>query len=83
MTFADGTDLRVAEIGSKKGSAVHLVAGDGAELVVQLGPEPLDPGFDAERLAAIHFGERATTYCPTCQSDGRVYADRRRSRLLR
>jgi formamidopyrimidine-DNA glycosylase len=35
------------------------------------------------RLAAIHHGERQTTYCPTCQSDGRVYADRRLSRLLR
>ena len=35
------------------------------------------------RLAAIHYGERQTTYCPTCQADGRVYADRRLSRLLR
>ncbi|HYU19593.1 MAG TPA: Fpg/Nei family DNA glycosylase, partial [Chloroflexota bacterium] len=35
------------------------------------------------RLAAIHYGERVTTYCPSCQSDGRVYADRRLSRLLR
>jgi formamidopyrimidine-DNA glycosylase len=35
------------------------------------------------RLAAIHHGERQTTYCPACQSDGRVYADRRLSRLLR
>ena len=34
-------------------------------------------------FAAIHFGERVTTYCPTCQSDGRVYADRRLSRLLK
>ncbi|MBA2446869.1 MAG: Fpg/Nei family DNA glycosylase, partial [Chloroflexi bacterium] len=34
-------------------------------------------------LAAIHFGERVTTYCPTCQSAGRVYADRRLSRLLK
>jgi formamidopyrimidine-DNA glycosylase len=34
-------------------------------------------------LAAIYHGERQTTYCPTCQADGRVYADRRLSRLLR
>ena len=34
-------------------------------------------------LAAIHHGERQTTYCPSCQVDGRVYADRRLSRLLR
>lgn len=186
VRFADG-DLRVAEIGSKKRSAVHLVDGDGAEVVGYLGPDPLDRSFDANvlraalarqprqlksaltdqrviagignawadeilhrarlspllqtpklttdgvvglhdamqacieegiaygqrenyleklkadgraylrvhnrtgepcpvcqaRLAAIHFGDRATTYCPACQSDGRVYADRRLSRLLR
>jgi len=35
------------------------------------------------RLAAIHRGERQTTYCPSCQAGGRVYADRRLSRLLR
>jgi len=32
---------------------------------------------------AIHHGARQTTYCPRCQADGRVYADRRLSRLLR
>jgi formamidopyrimidine-DNA glycosylase len=180
-------DLRVAEIGTKKRSAVHLVEGDAGELVGKLGPDPLDPDFGPEAvqsalagqprqlksaltdqriiaglgnawsdeilhrarlsplihtsrltqdnftalvesmrvcieegiveglrenyleklkadrrtylrvhnrkgepcyvcrtsLAAIHFGERTTTYCPQCQSDGRVYADRRLSRLLR
>lgn len=187
VRFADGGDLRVAEIGSKKQSAVHFVNGDGSDLVAHLGPEPLDPSFGVEqlasalgrqrqqvksaladqrvlagignawsdevlhaasispvllttrltaeqigalhaalrscltsgielgrkdnyleklkgesrpylrvhnrkgqpcptcgaRLAAIHRGERQTTYCPTCQSDGRVYADRRLSRLLK
>ena len=185
--FADGTDLRVTEIGSRKQSAVLLVVGDGSSVVAHLGPEPLDPQFgvnelaaalggptrqlksalvdqrtlaglgkawsdevlhaarlspllstarltseqiaalhaalrarladgiararednylekarpdrrtylrvherDGEpcfvcetRLAAIHHGERQTTYCPTCQANGRVYADRRLSRLLR
>ena len=38
---------------------------------------------DPRVAAAIHHGERQTTYCPTCQADGRVYADRRLSRLLR
>ena len=187
LRFADGTDLRLAEIGAKKRSAAHLVDGDGSDLVSHLGPEPLDPEFGVEclaavlagrsaqiktvltdqrvlaglgnawsnevlhaarispllstarltseqvsalhaalreclaagiaqarednyleklkpdrraylrvhrrhgqpcfvcrvPLAAIHVGERVTTYCPTCQSAGRVYADRRLSRLLK
>ncbi len=185
--FADGSTIRVAEVGSRKRSAAYFVEGDGSELVAHLGPEPLDPAFGVEelaaalggtsrqlkpvltdqrriagignawsdeilhaarlapltptarlepaeiealhsairevlaegichalkdnyleklapdkraylrihkrqgqpcfvcqtRLAAIHYGERVTTYCPSCQSDGRVYADRRLSRLLR
>jgi formamidopyrimidine-DNA glycosylase len=187
VRFADGTDLRVTEIGPRKQSAVHLVIGDGSSLVAHLGPEPLAPEFGvtelaaalggpnrqvktalvdqhtlagignawsdeilhaarvspllstnrltseqivalhealrdrltdgivraradnyletarADRrtylrihkrerepcfvcgtpLAAIHHGDRQTTYCPSCQSEGRVYADRRLSRLLR
>jgi formamidopyrimidine-DNA glycosylase len=187
VRFADGTDLRVTEIGPRKQSAVHLVIGDGSPLAAHLGPEPLDPEFGVDELsaalggptrqiksalvdqrtlaglgntwsdevlhaarlspllstrrltpeqivalhaalrdrladgiacagednylekarpdrrtylcihnrdgepcfvcgtslAAIHHGERQTTYCPTCQADGRVYADRRLSRLLR
>jgi formamidopyrimidine-DNA glycosylase len=187
VRFADGGDLRVTEIGSRKQSAVLLVPGDGASVVAHLGPEPLDPVFGVHgladvlggpnrqlktalvdqqtlagignawsdevlhaaklspllstskltpgqvaalyealrdrlsdgiaralednylekaraehrpylrihgrtgepcpacstRLAAIHHGDRQTTYCPTCQADGRVYADRRLSRLLR
>jgi formamidopyrimidine-DNA glycosylase len=187
VRFADGTDLRIAEIGSRKQSAVYFVIGDGSSVVAHLGPEPLAPGFGVNELAvalgaptrqiksalvdqrtlagvgnawsdevlhaarlspllstarltseqivalhealrerltdgivrarednylskagpdrrtylrihnrngapcftcgttlaAIHHGERQTTYCPACQADGRVYADRRLSRLLR
>jgi formamidopyrimidine-DNA glycosylase len=187
IRFADGRDLRVTEIGSRKQSAVLLVVGDGASVVAHLGPEPLAPEFGVRELAAtlqgptrqiktalvdqrtiagignawsdevlhaarlspllstarltseqiealhgalrdrlsdgivragednylekarperrpylrvhgrdgepcfvcqtplaaIHHGERQTTYCPGCQVDGRVYADRRLSRLLR
>jgi formamidopyrimidine-DNA glycosylase len=187
VRFADGTDLRVTEIGSRKQSAVHFVVGDGSSLIAHLGPEPLAPEFGVNELAAalggparqvksalvdqrtlagignawsdevlhaarlspllstarltseqvaalyaalrdrladgivsalrdnyleklrpdrrpylrihkrdgepcfvcrtplaaIHHGERQTTYCPTCQVDGRLYADRRLSRLLR
>ncbi len=34
-------------------------------------------------IAVIYYEDRETYYCPTCQSAGKVYADRRRSRLLR
>lgn len=34
-------------------------------------------------LAAVYYSERETYYCPTCQTEGRVYADRRLSRLLK
>jgi len=34
-------------------------------------------------IAVIYYENRETYYCPTCQAGGRVYADRRRSRLLK
>lgn len=34
-------------------------------------------------LAAVHFAEHSTTYCPAEQTGGRVLKDRRLSRLLR
>ena len=34
-------------------------------------------------IAVIYYEERETYYCPTCQAGGKVYADRRRSRLFR
>ncbi len=34
-------------------------------------------------IAVIYYEDRQTYYCPACQSAGKVYADRRRSRLLR
>lgn len=35
------------------------------------------------RIAVIYYEDRETCYCPACQAEGKVYADRRRSRLLR
>jgi len=35
------------------------------------------------RIAVIYYEDRETYYCPLCQAEGKVYADRRRSRLLR
>lgn len=36
-----------------------------------------------ETIAAIHYAERVTCYCPRCQTGGKVLADRRLSRLLK
>jgi formamidopyrimidine-DNA glycosylase len=36
-----------------------------------------------EAIASIHFAESSLQYCPACQVEGRRYADRRLSRLLR
>lgn len=35
------------------------------------------------KIAVIYYEDRETYYCPVCQAEGKVYADRRRSRLLR
>ena len=34
-------------------------------------------------LKYVDFAEHTIVYCPTCQTNGTVYADRRRSKLLR
>lgn len=34
-------------------------------------------------IAAVYYSEKETYYCPTCQTRGKVYADRRLSRLLK
>jgi formamidopyrimidine-DNA glycosylase len=36
-----------------------------------------------EPIAVIYYEDRETYYCPVCQAGGKIYADRRRSRLLR
>lgn len=56
VRFDDGTDLRVTEIGSRKQSAVLLLEGDGSPAVAHLGPEPLDPEFEPDQLAAALGG---------------------------
>lgn len=35
------------------------------------------------RIAVVAYAERETYYCPACQTGGKVYADRRLSRLLK
>lgn len=36
-----------------------------------------------EALQRVDFAEHEVVYCPNCQTGGKVYADRRRSRLLK
>jgi formamidopyrimidine-DNA glycosylase len=36
-----------------------------------------------DTIRSVWMGDRETSYCPTCQTGGRVLADRRRSRFLR
>ncbi|HZC99177.1 MAG TPA: DNA-formamidopyrimidine glycosylase family protein [Actinomycetes bacterium] len=36
-----------------------------------------------DTIRSVWMGERETSYCPTCQTGGRVLADRRTSRFLR
>ena len=36
-----------------------------------------------DTIAAIHYSERVTCYCPAEQNDGKPFADRRLSRLLK
>jgi formamidopyrimidine-DNA glycosylase len=35
------------------------------------------------RIETVHYAEKETYYCPSCQTNGKVYADRRMSRLLK
>src|SRR5690606_4610039 len=34
-------------------------------------------------IRSVFFADRSLEYCPTCQTDGKVLADRRLSRLLK
>jgi formamidopyrimidine-DNA glycosylase len=36
-----------------------------------------------DTILSVWMGERETSYCPTCQTGGRILADRRRSRFLK
>ena len=36
-----------------------------------------------DTIAAIHYAERITCYCPQEQTGGKILADRRLSRLLK
>jgi formamidopyrimidine-DNA glycosylase len=59
LRFADGSGFDLTEAGTRKRLAVYLVT-DIEQIpgVASLGPEPLDPGFTPEVLAAILTGRR-------------------------
>ncbi|MDQ7818982.1 MAG: zinc finger domain-containing protein [Armatimonadota bacterium] len=61
----------------------RLPAGEPADLlrVHRRGGQPC-PRCDTP-IRVVYYAERETYYCPACQTAGRVYADRRLSRLLR
>jgi formamidopyrimidine-DNA glycosylase len=36
-----------------------------------------------DTVRSVYFADNSLEYCPTCQTGGRILADRRRSRLLK
>jgi formamidopyrimidine-DNA glycosylase len=51
VRFADGTELAMSEAGSKRRAGAWLLTREALdEELAHLGPEPLDPSFDAEAL---------------------------------
>jgi formamidopyrimidine-DNA glycosylase len=95
--FKKGTDLRADEVQRLHealdvlGAAIdHYEEVIGATIPDKM-PMPLKvhrrEGEPCPRcgatLAAVHFAEHSTTYCPAEQTGGRVLKDRRLSRLLK
>jgi formamidopyrimidine-DNA glycosylase len=59
LRFADGAGFDLTEAGTRKRLAVYLVADPAAVPgIASLGPDPLDPAFNAAALAAILAGRR-------------------------
>ena len=68
--LARGLELRLA---GKGDAAVYRIHGHFGEPCPRCG----------ETLRRVDFEEHTITYCPTCQTGGRILKDRRLSRLLR
>jgi len=95
--FKKGVDLDPAEI-ERLHAALHVL-GDAIEhyedVVGDIVPDKMPMPLRVHRrqgepcprcgatLAAVHFAEHLTTYCPDEQTAGRVLKDRRLSRLLK
>lgn len=95
--FRQGADLEPEEVDRLHaalgvlGAAIERYEREVGERVPDKLPMPLRvhrrEGEDCPRcgetLAAVHFAEHVTTYCPREQTGGRVLKDRRLSRLLK
>ena len=95
--FRQGSDLSDEEVERLHGS-LHVL-GDAIEhyeeVIGEVVPDKLPMPLRVHRregepcprcgatLAAVHFAEHVTTYCPDEQTGGRVLKDRRLSRLLK
>jgi formamidopyrimidine-DNA glycosylase len=95
--FRQGSELEEEEV-ERLHAALHVL-GDAIERYEQLigdqVPDKLPMPLQVHRregepcprcgatLAAVHFAEHVTTYCPEEQTGGRVLKDRRLSRLLK
>lgn len=95
--FKQGADLSADEVGALAealgvlGEAIEHYEGVIAAAVPDKLPMPLQvhrrEGEPCPRcgdeIAAIHYSEHVTCYCPSEQNEGRRFADRRLSRLLK
>ena len=95
--FKKGSELDAEEV-ERVHAALHVL-GDAIDLYEEtIGPEVPDKVPKplkihkhegepcprcGETIAAIHYAERITCYCPKEQTGGRILADRRLSRLLK
>jgi formamidopyrimidine-DNA glycosylase len=95
--FKQGAELVAAEV-ERVHEALHVL-GDAIEhyeaVIAERVPDKLPMPLRVHRrqgepcprcgttLAAVHFAEHVTTYCPEEQTGGRVLKDRRLSRLLK
>jgi formamidopyrimidine-DNA glycosylase len=95
--FRKGADLEAADVERLQGS-LHVL-GDAIdhyeEVIGDTVPDKMPMPLKVHRregeacprcgdtLAAVHFAEHSTTYCPAEQTGGRVLKDRRLSRLLK
>lgn len=80
---AIGRVLTRAVESARRDNYLTVPRGDerGAFQVHRLGGQPCPRC--GESIASIYFAESSLQYCPACQVEGRRYADRRLSRLLR
>jgi formamidopyrimidine-DNA glycosylase len=95
--FRKGADLADDEV-ARLAAAMHVL-GDAIEhyeeVIGQTVPNKMPMPLQVHRregepcprcgdtLAAVHFAEHSTTYCPAEQTGGRLLKDRRLSRLLK